>query len=245
MYIRNVTMWVKRDAVHTLTNIYSQGVIPALGGTDGCQFAGLVQNVKSHQMCSSITIWKSKEKAAEYEKSGLYERLLASIKHVFQDTSGLQHGPWEDLKLDYAPTPERPVVVGFEESAIPDDHRPTLPYFVHLLSLESKSDKVGEFRQDFVRNILSLISPRNGFIDAFLLHRLEQHHSFYVLSFWDGSTDPTHIIDAATVRTMRDRSRLVLVPDNDALHPEHGPDSLVFRCLTAEWFMSGESKSPS
>ncbi len=238
MYIRNVMMWVKREAVHTLTNIYSQGIIPALRGTDGCLFAALVQNVKSHQTCSSITIWRSRQKALEYEKSGLYERLLSTLRHLFQDSSEVGHGPWEDLKLDYAPTPERPVVVGFEEAGVPQKHPPALPYFVHLLSLESRSDKIGEFRQDFSRNILSLLSPQKGFIDAFLMHRVEQHHSFFVLSFWDGSTDPSNILDAESMQEIRERSRRVLEPEaSGGASGETVEHSMVFRCLTAEWFV--------
>ena len=236
-------MWVKQDAVHTMANIYSQGIIPALREREGCLFAALLQNVKSHQMCASITIWRSKEKAEEYERSGLYEKLLASLKHLFQDTSDVQNGLWEDLKLDYAPTPERPVVMGFEESATGEMHKPALPYFVNLLCLESRSDKVGEFRQHYYPNILSLISPQKGFIDAFLMHRLQQHHSFCVLSFWDGSTDPAKIIDAATVTSIRERSKDIL--SSEATEAGNGGQRLLFRCLTAEWFSSLNKKSPS
>ena len=243
MYIRKVTMWVKRDAVHTMTNIYSQGIIPALRERDGCLFAALLQNVKNHQMCSSITIWRSREKADSYERSGLYEKLLASLKHLFQDTSNVNAGIWEDLKLDYAPTPERPVVIGFEESDAPELHKPALPYFVHLLCLESRSDKVGEFRQHYFQNILSLISPQKGFIDAFLMHRLEQHHSFCMLSFWDGSIEPSKIIGAETVKAIRERSKDMLLPGTE--DASVGGDQLIFRCLTADWFSSQNRKSPS
>ena len=235
-------MWVKQDAVNTLLNIYTQGVLPALRETDGCLFAGLVQNVKRHQMCSSITIWRSREKAAAYERSGLYERLLASLQHLFQDTSDLEAGLWEDLKLDYAPTPERPVIVGFEESETPDRHTPTLPYLVHFLPLNSRSDKVGDFRQYFYKNILSLISPQKGFIDAFLMHRLEEHHSFFVLSFWDGSTDSAHLMRRDIIDDIHTRSREVISLDGSR---EAGKESLAFRCLIAEWFVKDEKKTPA
>ncbi len=232
MYIRTVTMWVKPDAVHAFRTIYSQGVIPALRETDGCLFAGLMQNVRFHQMCSSITLWRSGEKATAYEKSGLYERLLSSLKHLFHDSNDWQEKLPEDLRLDYTPTPERPVVAGFEEPKSTPQHTPALPHFVHLLALHSRSDKVGEFRQHFYANILSQITPRKGFIDAFLMHRVEQHHSFFVLSFWDGTAEPTGIMDSQAIEAIRERSKGVLFQDKDSRHEE----SLLFRCLTADWF---------
>jgi len=238
MYIRNVTMWVKTDAVHTMANVYSQSILPALHGTDGCLFAALVQNVRNHQMCSSITIWRSRGKAAAYEESGLYERLLGSLRHLFQDTSDVQEGTWDDLQLDYAPTPERPVVTGFEEPDAGGGHLPALPYFVHLLCMDSRSDKIGAFREQYVRNIQSLISPRQGFIDAFLMHRLDRHHSFCLLSFWDGSTEPSAILDPALISSIRDRAGDVLVPEGETF------SSVVFRCLTAQWFTPVEQKKP-
>jgi heme-degrading monooxygenase HmoA len=234
-------MWVKRDALHTFSDIYAQSVMPALRGTDGCLFAALVQDVRDHNLCASLTMWRTREKAAEYERSGLFEHLVSILRHLFQDPSG-----WggtnlsDDLHLDFAPTPERPSVVGFENQSVPEKHSPTLPYFTHLLSLKSRSDKVGEFRQHYTQNILSLYSPQKGFMDAFLMHRIEEHHMFYILSFWDGTADPSDIMRNETVDEIVDRSRDVLstVGSEAAGKAEDGEGtaSHVYRCLRAEWF---------
>lgn len=72
--------------------IYKREIIPALQATDGCLHAYLMENLqeKEQEEVISITIWESKEKAEQYEKSGQFDRLVEKVKHTFTTLSQWQ-----------------------------------------------------------------------------------------------------------------------------------------------------------
>src|SRR5688572_1389541 len=76
MYLRLVQLRVHEGQEGAYARFYQERVIPALAATEGCLYAALLAPWRSeaHQ---SLTLWSSPEHATAYERSGLYDRLLA------------------------------------------------------------------------------------------------------------------------------------------------------------------------
>ncbi len=85
MYVRFVSVKIKKDKLSELRTIYDQEIIPALKATKGCRYAFLIEGAPDKDEAVSLTIWDSPEDAAEYEKSGRFNQLVDKIKHTFSD----------------------------------------------------------------------------------------------------------------------------------------------------------------
>jgi heme-degrading monooxygenase HmoA len=75
MFLRFVRLEVREGSEAAFQRFYRERVMPALGGVDGCLFAGLLApwREEAHR---SVTLWRSADDARAYEESGLYHELL-------------------------------------------------------------------------------------------------------------------------------------------------------------------------
>ncbi len=76
MYMRFVNLKVKEGRQLDLARYYEDRVIPALEEASGCLYASLLKPSDDDRECVSMTMWRSKEAAEAYEKSGVYDELL-------------------------------------------------------------------------------------------------------------------------------------------------------------------------
>ena len=76
MYMRFVNLRVKEGRQQDLVGFYEDRVIPALGEAKGCIYASLLRPSDDDQEFVSLTLWRSRRAAEDYEASGLYDELL-------------------------------------------------------------------------------------------------------------------------------------------------------------------------
>lgn len=112
MYVRIVSHILKKDKIEEFRKIYGEEIIPALRNTKGCRYAYLVENMHRSNEALSVSIWDSKSDAGNYEKSGLFEKLVDKLKPTFSQfyqwkmalniDDSKQVGTSDDLKIsDY------------------------------------------------------------------------------------------------------------------------------------------------
>lgn len=92
MCTRIVSPKIQEGKLKEFIEIYNREIIPALQATDGCLHAYLMENLqeKEQEEVISVTIWESREKAEQYEKSGQFDRLVEKVKHTFTKLSQWQ-----------------------------------------------------------------------------------------------------------------------------------------------------------
>jgi heme-degrading monooxygenase HmoA len=92
MCTRIVSPKIQKGKIKEFIEIYKREIIPALQATDGCLHAYLMENLqeKEQEEVISVTIWESREKAEQYEKSGQFDRLVEKVKHTFTQLSQWQ-----------------------------------------------------------------------------------------------------------------------------------------------------------
>jgi heme-degrading monooxygenase HmoA len=87
MYVRIVSGKIKTDKMEEFREIYNNEILKELKTVKGFRNAFSTQSTEDSNEVFSITIWDSKEDADNYEKSGLYEQLVALVKHTFTEIS--------------------------------------------------------------------------------------------------------------------------------------------------------------
>ena len=79
----------------------------------GCLYIGLMQNEHHQDECISMTLWDSQKHVENYEKSGLYEELLQGVQPYLSDSLLGKIQLSKELKLEYQPVQEEPVVKSY------------------------------------------------------------------------------------------------------------------------------------
>jgi heme-degrading monooxygenase HmoA len=82
MFVRLLSVKVAPGKLGELREIYKNEVIPTLKTVSGCRYAFLVDSAEENEIIS-VTIWNSKDDAAAYETSGVYESLVEKTRHTF------------------------------------------------------------------------------------------------------------------------------------------------------------------
>ena len=85
MYMRFVRLKIKEEKVWDARTFYTERVFPSLETVDGCRFAGLLQGNIHGGDYISMTVWTSAEAAREYERGGLFDRLLDESDELLQE----------------------------------------------------------------------------------------------------------------------------------------------------------------
>jgi quinol monooxygenase YgiN len=111
LFVRIVSVKIQEGKVDEFKDIYSSEIMPALQASKGCLYAFLNENLKEMDEFLSVSIWKSKADADEYENSGKFDELTNKVKHTFshfylwkmaleQKTEGKIRTS-EDMKIDH------------------------------------------------------------------------------------------------------------------------------------------------
>ena len=157
MYLRLVQTRVNQQHMGEMRDRYADGIMPALRTTPGCLHAGLWQSALDEEQMVSLTLWESKEHAEAYERSGVFQKLLALARPLFAEVGEWKLQLSEDLRLEYGPEPAEPEVLGYDQvaDATPDAGSPlhdVCPFFriVSMLVAPGKEDNFRVLYRDEV-----------------------------------------------------------------------------------------------
>ncbi len=247
MFLRMVSMAVRKEQIHQFSDAYNKNVISILRTTPGCVFASLLQNIKGHSEGVSLTIWNSQQEAQAYEASGVFKRLVEVLRPFYAESTEYTLQLSEDLSLEYFPVIEEPTVKGYTDSNADTgfvDPAKSTPYAVHVVSLAIEPANADEFGQIVTRDILPQYKKEKGFIHLVLLRRGRECQ---VLSFWDETVDINTALGEQKLNVLLKGIFQVLpsfvqwkVSHHSSAASSASSDDLkatLYRCLTAEWFV--------
>jgi quinol monooxygenase YgiN len=177
MFMRLVQVKVKPETLAAIPKLYNERIIPVLRQTPGCLFAGLIRSNDRPEESISLTLWDTPEHAEEYERSGLFQKLLHDAKPYLADASEWRIQLSKDLTLEYAPVQEEPVVKSYNVAASSGDpeltpeHTPQM--FVRIVSARLQPGKTEEFARLYAGEILPTLRRVPGCRYAFLTEGIE------------------------------------------------------------------------
>lgn len=191
MFMRLVQVKVKPEALAAIPKLYNERIIPVLRQTPGCLFAGLIRSNDRPEESISLTLWDTPEHAEEYERSGLFQKLLHDAKPHLADASEWRIQLSKDLTLEYAPVQEEPVVKSYNVAASSGDpeltpeHTPQM--FVRIVSARLQPGKTEEFARLYAGEILPTLRHVPGCRYAFLTEGIE--NEVLSISIWNTKQD--------------------------------------------------------
>ena len=85
MYMRILSLKIKPGMMEEFRKIYKEDILSTLRGVKGCRYAFMAESTHDASEALSLTIWNSKQDAANYENSKVYDALMKKVKHTFSE----------------------------------------------------------------------------------------------------------------------------------------------------------------
>jgi len=111
LWLRTVALKIRPGRLEEFRRLYKERIMPELHKVKGCRYVYLTESAQKQNEVISVTVWDSKHDAENYEHSGLYERLVDSIKHTLSELfqwkmelekeKGKQAATSEDLTVEH------------------------------------------------------------------------------------------------------------------------------------------------
>lgn len=193
MFMRLVQAKVDPDRLQTVAQRYEERIIPELQKIPGCLCLTLMQSARHPDECLSMTLWETREDVENYEKSGLYQDLLDEIRPFLSETSAWKIELTKDLKLEYKPIHEEPVVKGFPvvvqtDSDICAREEPRLMH-TRIVSIKTRPGKHDEFRELYASVIAPALRNVKGCRYAYLTDGSPDENEALSVTIWDSRED--------------------------------------------------------
>jgi len=193
MFMRLVNLSAKSSDFETLRSFWDAVVFGELQKIDGCLFAGLLQSNKYANEGVSLTLWDSRDHADAYEKSGTYIKLWEQTKPFRSESSEWKIQLSEDLELDYLQDEDEPELEQFNvtihERTKQDMFKQHSKMYVRIVSHILQKDKVDDFRDIYIEEILPALRETNGCQYAYLIEGMNNVNEVISLTIWDSKKD--------------------------------------------------------
>jgi len=193
MYMRFLQLKSKSANIEVLTSFYNSIAIPQLQKIPGCLFAGLVQSSTESNELISMTIWDTQENADGYEKSGVYQKLVEQMKPFLAESTEWKIQLSENLKLEYLPVPEEPVLKEYTIAAQSDfkqsNTKQSSRMYVRIVSSKIQKGKTEEFKRIYRDEIIPVLKTIKGCRYAYLSESLHEGYESLSITIWDSKED--------------------------------------------------------
>ena len=172
MHMRFVRLKIKEEKIWDARKFYEERVFPQLEETDGCLFASLLQGTIHSEDYISMTVWTSAEMAAQYERGGVFDRLLDESDELLQEAeewvTDLPGAGDAVIFSGVEPEVETWDVAGKTDEKILD-HAGDDRVFVRMVAVRLKRGAFDEFERRFELEVRPALAETPGCIGAFLV----------------------------------------------------------------------------
>lgn len=192
MFMRFVRLKVRAGKHWDYARFYEDRIIPAMQETEGCLFASLLQPSGDEDESVSMTMWRSRELAEEYEKSGLYDQLLDESDEFLAEASewrvrlagdpGGTVPPLQDPEIEAYPVE----VAGFSNGA---DEFSSRGIYLRIVAARVEAGKFAELKERFNNEIKPELLRIKGCRAVFLVEGMAARSRALSVTVWDSEED--------------------------------------------------------
>ena len=207
MYMRLVQAKYDPAALMIIRQIYDTKIIPQLQEMKGCLFAGLIKSELDPEEGISLTLWDTQENAENYERSGMFQINMQEIKPYLQVSNEWKAQLSKDMRVEYKPVHEEPVVTSYRTVAQFDDKIPVELMYLRLLSLKIQPGKMEEFVSIYQKEILPLLKSVPGCRYAYLTTSSERLHEAISITIWNSKQDVVQYEESGPFKTFIDKTK--------------------------------------
>lgn len=188
--MRIVTVRIQPDKAPAILAVWAEKIIPALAQTQGCRYAGFLQNVRRPDECISLTLWTSTNEALQYEQSGLFTSLVNESRPFFAASSEFQIQLSQDLTLEYVEVPEEPIVkshpIAFEGAS---SHATDEEIWVRIVSLKIRAGMREEFQRLYIGKTIPILQGVTGCQHIYLAEHQDDPNTLMSITTWRSRVD--------------------------------------------------------
>jgi heme-degrading monooxygenase HmoA len=192
MYMRFVRLKLDEDKLWLARRFYEDRALRVLGDTPGCLFAGLLQSSIHGDEIVSMTVWDGAESAAEYERSGLFDRLLDESDESMQEAGdGRADIPDPDGLVVFSgvePDVESGTVAAGSDDRILSDAA-SGRIFVRLVAVRLRPGAEQEFEERYQREVRATLAEMPGCLDSFLVVGSGDSGRMLSVTLWEREED--------------------------------------------------------
>ncbi|MEE8367999.1 MAG: antibiotic biosynthesis monooxygenase [Thermoanaerobaculia bacterium] len=189
MYLRFVKLKVKTAQVDELERVYSDVVIPALRGTSGCLWAGLLAPRDEVGLWMSMTLWRSQNKAEAHETDGGFQHLMNEISPYLTDPVRWGIDLWSQPPAEPDEEPEESSIEGHsvEASSSSSDSaiRRMSDLHVRIVSITVRTGMLEEFRNWYRSDVIPVVSSMTGCRYVFFVEDIHQKDRGLSVTIWN------------------------------------------------------------
>lgn len=193
MFMRLVHARSKPDSIAIIQQVYAEKIIPRLQKMPGCLFSCLIQSDAHPDEGISLTLWDSQAHAEAYEQSGQFQQLLGELKPFHCDSAEWKVQLSKDLRVEYQPVAEEPVLKGYTSMVQADTkiltRRELSSMYLRLFSLKIKAGMMEEFRKIYREEILPVMREVKGCRFAFMTENIQEKTEALSLTIWETKQD--------------------------------------------------------
>ncbi len=193
MFMRILQINVNTFMLEQFREFYENAVIPELQKLPGCLYAGLNRSGSNPEEFISLTFWDAPERAENYEKSGVFQRLIEQGRPYFAESTEWKIQLSEELELQYEPVAEEPTLAEYAVVAQSDSDRPIGEkrprMYVRIVSAKLKEGKSEELRQLYEERVIPVLLSTKGCRHAYLSENLQNKNEIISVTVWDSKED--------------------------------------------------------
>jgi quinol monooxygenase YgiN len=190
MYMRLVQAKYQPASLSIIRKIYDDKIIPQLQKMNGCLFACLIKSENDPDEGISLTLWDSQENAESYVKSGAFQALLDEVKPYLSDSSEWKVQLSKDLKVEYQPVQEEPVIKSYYTVMASSQESPSdQTMYMRILSLNIQNGKMEQFQKIYQKEIFPVLSEVKGCRYAYLTTSVENQNEAISITIWENRED--------------------------------------------------------
>src|SRR5512140_1418745 len=189
MFLRFVRMRINPDKVIQFEALYERVVLKELETVRGCLYAGLVQSLEDQSEGLSLTLWERKEDADDYERSGVYARMIEQSRPFFSDESDWAVHLTDHLELEYRPVSTEPEVMTYADVSQRKDPG-IIPgtagaMCIRIVTMRMRPERLEEAIAIYTREITPQLLSVDGCRHAFLARSIEQTTEMLSITIWE------------------------------------------------------------
>jgi heme-degrading monooxygenase HmoA len=207
MFMRLVQAKYDPAALMIIRQIYDSKIIPQLQEMKGCLFAGLIKSELDPEEGISLTLWDTQENAENYERSGMFQINMQEIRPYLQVSNEWKAQLSKDMRVEYKPIHEEPVVTSYRTVAQFDEKIPVELMYLRLLSLKIQPGKMEEFVAIYQKEILPLLKSVPGCRYAYLTTSSERLHEAISITIWNSKQDVLRYEERGPFNTFIDKTK--------------------------------------
>jgi len=207
MFMRLVQAKYDPAALMVIRQIYKDKIIPQLQKMRGCLFACLIKSEVDPEEGLSLTLWDTQESAESYVNSGMFQVMVEQIKPYLQVSTEWKVQLSKEMKLEYKPVAEEPIVTSYRTMAQLDEKIPRELMYLRLLSLKIQPGRMEEFVDIYQQEILPHLKTIKGCRYAYLTTSTEQKNEAISITIWNSKQEVEEYENSGIFKAFLDKAQ--------------------------------------